>query len=238
MAWLKGPGPANWGNRLRVTLKLATSLDGRIATANGESRWITGEAARLEGRRLRGAHDGVLIGINTALADDPLLTCRGEGKEPMRVLLDGQLRLGLDARLLEKGEGGPLHIFTSHSAGLGAKAQELRAAGALVHPISQGESGLDVHDVLAVLEKSGLSSLMIEGGGQVGASFLRAGLVDALEWFRAGLILGADARPGIGALEIARLGAAMRWKRVDFRLLGPDVWERFEKQDSACSPAS
>ena len=219
-------------------MKLATSLDGRIATAHGESRWITGEAARLEGRRLRGAHDGVLIGIETALADDPQLTCRGAGKEPARVLLDSRLRLGLDARLLEQGDGGPLHIFTSHSAGGGAKAQELRAAGAIIHPISQGENGLDVHEVLGVLEHAGLSSLMIEGGGQVGASFLRAKRIDALEWFRAGLILGADARPGIGALGITRLGDAPRWKRVDFRLLGPDVWERFEKQEHTCSPAS
>lgn len=221
-------------------MKLATSLDGCIATAHGESRWITGEAARLEGRRLRAAHDGVLIGIETALADDPLLTCRGAGKEPARILLDSRLRLRRDARLLEQGEGGAVHIFTSHAADGGERARELRAAGAIIHPIGAGENGLDVHEVLAVLERVGLSSLMVEGGGQVGASFLRAKRVDALEWFRAGLILGADARPGIGALDISRLGDAPRWNRVDFRLLGADVWERFEKQgqERACSPAS
>lgn len=237
MVWARALARANWGNRLRVTLKLATSLDGAIATAAGESRWITGEAARLEGRRLRGAHDGVLIGIGTALADDPQLTCRGEGVEPARIVLDSHLRLAPGARLLEPVAGSILHVFSTPLACDTPKAAALRAAGARVHPVASGPEGLDVHAVLRSLEHIGLRSVMIEGGGKVAAAFVRAGLVTCLEWFRAGLLLGADARPAIGALELTRLADAPRWTRVDFRLLGPDVWERFERQEGQCSPA-
>lgn len=238
MAWRNRVRPANWGNRLRVTLKLATSLDGRIATAAGESRWITSEAARLEGRRLRAAHDGVLIGIGTALADDPHLTSRGAGPEPARIVLDTALRLDLGARLLVPVQCAPVHVFTSQAAAQTTKAEAMRAAGAHVHATASAPGGLDVNEVLETLSAQGLSSVMIEGGGQVAATFLRAGLVDALEWFRAGVILGAEGRAGVGPLEIARLGDAPRWHRLDFRLLGPDVWESYEKRESGCSPAS
>lgn len=238
MAWPGRLRPANWGNRLRITLKLATSLDGRIATASGESRWITSEVARLEGRRLRGAHDGVLIGIGTALADDPQLTCRGAGKEPARIILDSRLRLPANARILDPVAGSSVHVFASLDAARSAKAQALRSAGAQVHAIASAPGGLDVPEVVEVLTENGLNSLMIEGGGQVAASFLRAGLVGALEWFRAGVLLGAEGRAGIGALGIARLADAPLWHRVEFRVLGPDVWERYERRESRCLPAS
>lgn len=244
MAWPGRPLAESWGNRLRVTLKLATSLDGRIATSSGESRWITGEAARLEGRRLRGAHDGVLIGIGTALADDPQLTCRGAGKEPERIILDTHLRLPAHARVLEPVERARAHVFASCEAAQSLKAQALRANGAevhavgLVHSADSAMGGLDVGKVIEILAANGLSSLMVEGGGQVAAAFLRAGLVSALEWFRAGVLLGGDGRAGIGALGIARLADAPAWHRVEIRALGPDVWERYEKQESGCLPAS
>lgn len=183
-------------------------------------------------------HDGVLIGIGTALADDPQLTCRGEGKEPARIVLDSQLRLGLDARLLEPVAGSALHVFAAEQACMGPKAEALRTSGVHVHAVGPGPGGLDVRAVLEILNAHGLRSVMVEGGGLVAAAFVRASLVSALEWFRAGLLLGGDGQAGIGPLGLARLGDAPSWRRVEFRLLGPDVWERYEKQEGGCSPES
>lgn len=226
-------------SRPLVTLKLATSLDGRIATAGGESRWITGEAARLQGRRLRAEHDAVLVGIGTALADDPELTVRGAapGPEPWRIVLDSQARLPKQARLFAAPGGGRVCVL----AGGGAAPDRIRAleaVGAVVRQIGADELGLRIAEALAVLDELGLRRVFVEGGGQVAGSFLRADAVDRVEWFRAGLVLGADGLAAIGPLGKERLAQAPRFRRVDFQLLGDDVWERYEREETGCSPAS
>lgn len=219
-----------------VTLKLATSLDGRIATASGESRWITGELARLEGRRLRALHDAVVVGIGTALADDPELSVRepGAGPEPWRVVLDTHARLPAQARML-RSPGGPVCVLTDAAAEQRA-VEALQAAGAQVLPVEAGTAGLCPKSVVAVLAGLGLKRVMLEGGGQIAAAFLRAKMVDRLEWFRAGTLLGAEGRPAIGPLLLEGLAEAPRFRRLDWRLLGPDVWERFEREKAGCSP--
>ena len=207
--------------RPRVTLKLASSLDGRIATATGESRWITGEAAREQGHRLRAAHDAVLVGVQTVLADDPQLTVRLPGRavdQPLRVVLDSRLRTPPGAKLA--GEG--TLILTT--------AEPYAVGGALVERVdSDGDGRPTVEAVLKALKRHGVGSVLIEGGGQVAASFIAADAVDALEWFRAPILLGGDGRPCVAALTMAQLSDAPRFRRLAVEPLGDDLWERYER---------
>ena len=206
---------------MRDTLKLASSLDGRIATATGESRWITGEAAREQGHRLRAAHDAVLVGVQTVLADDPQLTVRLPGRavdQPLRVVLDSRLRTPPGAKLA--GEG--TLILTT--------AEPYAVGGALVERVdSDGDGRPTVEAVLKALKRHGVGSVLIEGGGQVAASFIAADAVDALEWFRAPILLGGDGRPCVAALTMAQLSDAPRFRRLAVEPLGDDLWERYER---------
>ena len=213
---------------MTVTLKLATSLDGRIATASGESRWITGPQAREAVHRLRAEHDAVVVGIETALADDPELTVRlpdFQGTQPGRVILDSRQRLPLTSRLAATAREIPTYLISA-----GPPVPRLVEMGVRVLQVEASPGGhADLTDVLRALTAVGLSALFVEGGGQVAASFLCSGLVDRLEWFRAPMIIGAEGRAGVGSLALAELSAAPRLKRVDLRELGPDVWERYER---------
>lgn len=205
---------------MRVTLKLATSLDGRIATASGESRWITGEAARLEGHRLRAAHDAILVGVETVLHDDPELTARLPGRavdQPLRVVLDSRLRTPATAKLA--GEN-TLILTAAPPAPVGA---------AQVRQVEAEDNRPSIPAVLRALESVGVASLLIEGGGQVAASFLRAGAVDRLEWFRAPLLLGAEGRPCVAALALAKLADAPKFRRLGAAPAGDDLWERYDR---------
>ncbi|MFT4955382.1 MAG: diaminohydroxyphosphoribosylaminopyrimidine deaminase [Brevundimonas sp.] len=206
---------------MRVTLKLATSLDGRIATATGESQWITGEAAREQGHRLRAAHDAVLVGVQTVLADDPQLTVRLPGRpvdQPLRVVLDSRLRTPVSAKLA--GEG-TLILTTAEPHPVG---------GALVEQVEAGGDGRPaINAVLKALKRHGIDSVLIEGGGQVAASFIAADAVDALEWFRAPILLGGEGRPCVAALAMAQLSDAPRFRRLAVEPLGDDLWERYER---------
>ncbi len=209
------------GGRPRVTLKLATSLDGRIAMASGESRWITGEKARLQGHRLRAAHDAILVGVETVLADDPLLTVRLEGEtppaQPLRVVLDSRLRTPSDACIAQ---GNTLIVTAAEPRAVG-EAEVVRVAAQDGRPA--------VGAVLDLLGSRGVRSVLIEGGGRVVASFIAAGAVDAVEWFRAPILLGAEGRPGVAALSFGKLSEAPRLRRLALEPLGDDLWERYER---------
>jgi len=213
---------------MAVTLKLATSLDGRIATATGESRWITGPQAREVVHQLRAEHDAVLIGVETALADDPELTVRlagHVGRQPARVVLDSRQRLPPESRLAATAREIPTYVVSTTPPD-----PRLVAAGVRVLQVAAvGEERPELHDVLAALAGEGLTRLFVEGGGQVAGSFLRCGLVDAIEWFRASIVIGGEGRPGVGALVLAALAEAPRFRRVDLREVGPDLWERYER---------
>ena len=239
---------------MSVTLKLATSLDGRIATASGESRWITGEEARAEVHRLRAEHDAVVIGIETALADDPELTVRlpdYAGPQPARVVLDSHGRLPAESRLARTAEEIPTYVVrlplsSSPPASSGRpKRPQDRADLGLDRPIKSGDDGPnglrviemeagpdgrpDLAEAVKALAVLGLTRLFVEGGGQVAASFLLAGLVDRIEWFRAPVVLGGEGRPCVGALALGRLADAPRLRRVSVQPLGEDLWERYER---------
>jgi diaminohydroxyphosphoribosylaminopyrimidine deaminase/5-amino-6-(5-phosphoribosylamino)uracil reductase len=208
-----------------VTLKLASSLDGRIATATGESQWITGPAARRVAHALRGQHDAVLVGSETALADDPDLTCRLPGYAPLgtvRVVADTRLRLPTTARMLRSAAQAPVWLATR--TGHPPEALEaLRQAGADPVELPLAEDGrLDPAALLRALAARGITRLLVEGGAGLAASLLRAGLVDALAWFHAGLVIGGDGRAAVDAAGVAQLAAAPHFTVMTAGEVGPD----------------
>jgi len=214
--------------RALVTLKLATSLDGRIATAAGESRWITGPQAREAVHRLRADHDAVVIGIKTALADDPELTVRlagYSGPQPARVVLDSRQRLPPRGKLAAGADAIPVYVVAT-----GAPSAALQTCGVKVLQVEEaGEGRPDLPATVERLAHEGLDRLLVEGGGQVAAAFLRCGLVGAIEWFRAPIVLGGEGRPAVGALALSALADAPRFGRTEVRALGDDLWERYER---------
>lgn len=213
---------------MSVTLKLATSLDGRIATASGESRWITGPEAREQVHRLRADHDAVVVGIETALADDPELTVRlpgYNGRQPVRVVLDSRQRLTPASRLAQTARDVPTYVITTAPPN-----PELTDAGVVVLTApALAEDRPDLKIVVRLLAERGLANLFVEGGGQVAGSFLRCGLVDCLEWFRSPKVIGGEGRPAIGALAVAALSEAPHFRRIEVNVLGDDLWERYAR---------
>ncbi len=213
-----------------VTLKLATSLDGRIATASGESRWITGPPARERAHQLRATHDAILVGTGTALADDPELTCRLPGlghRSPVRIVLDRELRIPLAARLFAGVRQVPSWVVTLPRADP-VRQQLLLDAGIVVIPADPDADGrIALPGVLGLLGERGLTRLLVEGGGRLAASLLRAGLVDRLVWLHAPLLLGGDGVPAIAALGLDRLAAAPGFERLSTETVGTDLLSTF-----------
>jgi len=213
-----------------VTLKLATSLDGRIATASGESRWITGSAARERAHLLRATHDAILVGTETVLADDPLLTCRLPGlagRSPLRVVLDRQLRIPPSARLLAEARQVPTWIVTLGSPDP-ARQELFRKAGIEVIAAEPDAAGLiDLSSALGLLGARGLTQLLIEGGGRLAAALLRADLVDRLVWFHAPVLLGSDGIPAVAGLDPNALAGMPRFEPLGTELVGEDVMTVF-----------
>jgi diaminohydroxyphosphoribosylaminopyrimidine deaminase / 5-amino-6-(5-phosphoribosylamino)uracil reductase len=225
-----------------VTLKLATSLDGRIATATGESRWITGSAARRAAHGLRANHDAVLVGSGTALADDPDLSCRVPGMAPVpiaRVVADTRLRTPLGSRLVTTARAVPTWIATRTGQPPSALAPYL-AAGVEVLPVRAKEDGLDLHALLGALAQRGVTRVLAEGGAGVAAGLLRAGLVDRVAWFHAPGVMGGDGMPAVRPLPLKSLSAMPRFRRVASRAVGEDWLTEFEREDSEppCSQGS
>lgn len=216
--------------RPAVTLKLASSFDGRIATASGESQWITGPAARREVHALRMRHDAVMIGAGTARADDPALTVRGIGaaRQPVRVVLSRALDLPQGGQLAASARDVPLWLVHGKDADPGLVAA-WRALGAELLPVSVAHGQIDPAAALAALGERGLTRVFCEGGGALAASLLAAGLVDTLIGFTAGLALGAEGRPAISALGVASLAEAPHFTLAQIRAVGGDVmhvWRR------------
>ena len=214
-------------DRPSVTLKLAQSADGFTARAATESPWITGEEARRYGQLLRAQHDAVLIGIETALADDPELTCRIPGLEkysPLRIVLDSRLRLDPASKLIQTARQVPVLVFTAREGG-----DHLRMPGVEIVRVEAGADGhLRISAMLCELAKRGINRLLVEGGATVANAFLKAGFADRLEIFTAPMILGDAGRHGSRALTARNLDEAPNIMRVSGRSFGPDRLESYE----------
>jgi diaminohydroxyphosphoribosylaminopyrimidine deaminase / 5-amino-6-(5-phosphoribosylamino)uracil reductase len=218
--------------RPHVMLKLAISADGKAARAGRRPVAITGHAARDAVHMLRAESDAIMTGIGTALADDPILTCRLPGmanRSPLRIVLDGMLRLPARARLAASAREVPLLIATGPEAPTGAK-EALEAAGATVLSVPRSGERLDVAGVLRLLSARGISRVMVEAGPILAAALLDADLVDEVVLFQSDKVVGPD---GIDALEgqpLTALTQSPRFVRIDSEAVGEDRCEIFERR--------
>ena len=208
-----------------VTLKLAASLDGRTATATGESRWITGAQARRTVHALRMTHDAVMVGSRTALADDPDLTVRdmGAARQPVRIVLDRMLRHSPASRLGRTAKDHPVWLLHGpHAPDAARKAWTTTGATLIETPEANGH--LDLTAALQALAAKGLTRILSEGGATLAAALVKARLVDDLALFSGGLLIGAEGHPALGPLGLTTLARAPRFTLRETRRLGPDTF--------------
>jgi diaminohydroxyphosphoribosylaminopyrimidine deaminase/5-amino-6-(5-phosphoribosylamino)uracil reductase len=218
-------------DRPMVTLKLATTLDGKIATGAGESQWITGPEARRMAHVLRGRHDAVLAGVGTVVADNPELTCRIEGFRPtpvVRVIVDSHLRTPLTGKLARTAANVPLWFLVRDGVDP-ARREAFTGLGAKVIDVKAGEAGIDLADAMTALAKQGLTRVLAEGGGQVAASFIRADFVDRIAWFHAPAVMGGDGWSGVQGYGIEKLAVMPRYVRHTVTPLGGDMLTEFKR---------
>ena len=213
-------------NRPFVILKSAMSLDGKIATVSGESQWISSEASRLRGHEIRDTVDAVLVGVNTVLNDNPSLTTRlpcRDGKDPTRIVVDSECRTPLTANVFNMDSDADTIIATTKRASE-ERITRLEATGAKVVVVEEAENRVCLSSLMQVLGCQGITSVLIEGGAEVNASALKAGIVDKIMFFVAPkLIGGADAPSPIGGDGIQRLTEAHELRDVSVKLIDGDI---------------
>lgn len=223
--WITAGRPFVW-------MKMAMSLDGRIATVGGESQWITGEEARRRGHAMRDEVDAILVGVGTVIADDPSLTARGMegGRNPRRIVLDSQARTPLSSRLLSDGAA-PTILVVTENAPL-ERVEALRQRGAEILCCGAG-SRVDLPCLLSRLGEQEICSLLVEGGGTVHFSFFAAGLADKVTAFVAPKLLGGRTALGAVAGEgFVHLADAVELEAVEVERLGEDVaWTGYVKKE-------
>ena len=208
-----------------VHVKLATTLDGRIAAAGGDSKWVTGEAARRRAHELRAEAGAVLVGAGTVRADDPTLTARGLPEEPpavTRAVLDPRLTTGPNSELARTAHKAPLVVFAGADAPA-RRAEALRSAGAEVVVAPSVEGGMDLPFVLDELGRRGIRGVLVEGGGETATGFVEGGLAQKLTLFYAPKLIGSEGVPMIGALRATRMAEALRFRVSEVEKVGEDV---------------
>ena len=207
-----------------VTLKIAQTLDGKIATSSGESKWITGEKAREEGHRLRDTNDAILVGINTVLKDNPSLTTRiPRGRDPIRVIVDTKLRTPLKAKIITQKSSAKTYIATLDTMPKD-KLVKLLDAGAEVLLAKGSKGHVDLKNLMKMLGGFGVTSVLIEGGSEVHASALKSGIVDKVVMFIAPMLMtGKDSLCSIGGVSPTRLTQSIRLRNMTSRMAGDDL---------------
>ncbi len=211
-----------------LTLKLASTLDGRIATASGESQWITGPQARRAVHMMRARHDAVMVGAGTVRADDPSLTVRGLGAvpQPVRVVVSRAMKIPADCQLARTAREVP--VWLCHGAD--AKVDAWTDQGAISLPCATAAGQVDPKTALEALASNGITRVFCEGGGMLAASLLSAGLVDALVVFSAGVVIGAEGTPSLAAMGIDRLDSAPRFRLDQLHPVGNDIMQHWVRQ--------
>ena len=208
-----------------IVAKAAVSLDGRIATSTGKSKWITGPESRVYAHQLRDCYDAIMVGVGTVLADDPFLTARLPGREsrdPVRVILDSRARTPLDARVLNK-QSKARTIIAVTAGAPSEKVEALKKAGAEVLVVNEGIQ-VDLVELIKLLGKKEITSVLLEGGAGVHGSAFTAGIVDKVVWFIAPKIFGGREAPGaVGGVGVDDPSEALELERVKVRLLGKDI---------------
>ncbi len=219
--------------RPEITLKLASSIDSRIATRSGESRWITGETARQGGHFLRARHDAILTGSGTVRADDPALTCRLPGlsvRSPIRVVLDSHLGIRLDSTLVTTAHDISTVIITTAAAPATAAAELAMQGAEIIEVAATSDARVSLDAAMAVLAARGVNSVLVECGATLAASLLESDLVDHLVWFRAPMLIGGDGLAAVVPFGIDSLSAAARFKRVSATAIGEDMMETYRRR--------
>lgn len=237
-----------------VTLKYAMTMDGRIATRTGASRWITGEKARENVHKDRNRHAAILAGIGTVLTDDPLLNCRIEGgKDPLRVICDTKLRIPLDSQIARTAKEIPTIIavgadllqtsdtgspvLRSSLPEISRKAEALKAAGCRILPLPLKDGHPDLHALMEALGKEKIDSVLIEGGSQIAWSALSCGIVNKIQTYIAPKIFGSQEAPGpVGGAGVELPAECFALGTPDIRMLGDDIL--IESEVISCSQAS
>ncbi len=223
-------------HRPLVTLKLATTLDGRIAARTGDSRWITGEPARHAAHMLRASHDAIMVGIGTVLADDPALTCRIEGARPVsppliRIVADSNLRHAADG---EAGRDRARHPdMAARPPGRRSRcaARRWNKPGSSSFPSAPDGVNVDPAAALTALHARGLTRILVEGGARLAGALLRAHLVDRIAWFHAPAVMGSDGLAAAGAQNLDRVADLTRFTRLDTRAVGEDTLTMLARKD-------
>lgn len=218
-----------------VTLKIATSLDARIALGNGTSQWITSSESRARVHRMRAEHDAVLVGVGTVLADDPLLTARTvplPARQPLRIVADSRLRTPPHSRLLQSLQAGRVAIAHADDV---EPEKALRDTGASFWTTGGGSKRVSPTELVRRAKGEGIERIFLEGGGTLAASFLREGLVDRVEWFRAPILIGGDGIAALAALGLTELERAQRWTLVCREMIGEDALESWVPYTSSRS---
>jgi diaminohydroxyphosphoribosylaminopyrimidine deaminase/5-amino-6-(5-phosphoribosylamino)uracil reductase len=220
-------------NRPMVALKLATSLDGKIAAHNGRSKWITGEAARARGHLLRATHDAILVGSGTVLADDPELTCRLpglEGRSPIRVILDGRLRTPVTSKLIA-GAGKAARTILITIKTTPQRLAPYREAGVeVVNVVNDAEGHPVLASALSALAELGITRLLVEGGATLAAALVKADLLDRIHWFRAPGVIGGDGLASVAEIGLDSPAGMPRFDRIAVESAGDDLVEHYRRK--------
>lgn len=230
-ALISGFVSVHLAKRPLLRLKLASSLDGRIATAKGESKWITGGASRRAVHMMRARHDAVLVGVGTVLADDPDLTCRIEGVRAtplVRIVVDSHLRTPLLSKLVVGAEHNPVWILHRNGADK-LRRQALEGAGVKLIELPSSSAGVDLQTGMRLLAERGLTRVLAEGGGTLAAGLLRADLVDRLAWFHAPGVMGGDGFPAAQGFGVQMLSQMPRFQPVSVCRWGEDTLSHFTR---------
>jgi diaminohydroxyphosphoribosylaminopyrimidine deaminase/5-amino-6-(5-phosphoribosylamino)uracil reductase len=218
--------------RPMFTLKTATTLDGRVATARGNSKWITGAPARAFAHGLRADHDAIMIGIGTALADEPSLTCRLPGLEnrsPIRIVADSTLRLPLTSPLVVSAGDVPTWVITVTGCDAGRRGA-LEDKGITVIEAEAGEEGRpDLKWLAEELGRRGLTRVLVESGGDLAAALVKDDLIDRLAWFRSAKLIGGDGRGALSAFGVGAVAEAPSFVRDSITDAGEDVFETYRR---------